>query len=62
MGQKRTEYETIKLNELTKVKKESELELKELKQRLNAEVEGLSKQKNDLTNRLAEARERVATL
>lgn len=36
MNQKKTELETIKLNELTKTKKESELELKELKQRLNA--------------------------
>lgn len=38
MTQRKTEHEAIKLNELTKAKKEAEVEVKDLKQRLNAEI------------------------
>jgi hypothetical protein len=62
LNQKRTELETIKLNELTKTKKESDLELKELKQKLTSEIESLSKQKIEATNRYSEARERISLL
>ena len=62
MTQRKTEHEAIKLNELTKAKKEAEVEVKDLKQRLNAEIQGLNKQKTDLSSRLAEAREKVSVL
>jgi hypothetical protein len=38
MTQRKTEHEASKLNELTKTKKEAEAEVKDLKQRLNAEI------------------------
>ena len=59
---KANEAESRNLNELAKVKRENELELKELKQKLGGEVEALSRARNELASKLSEARERIAHL
>ena len=56
LNQLRTELQSNRLNELNRLKKESETEMKELKQKLNTEIEVLSKQKAELNNRYSEAK------
>ncbi len=56
------EAEAKHLSELAKVKREHELELKELRQKAGSEADALGRAKADLASKLGEARERVAHL